>query len=109
MDGESDNGLSGWAWYQMGRMAADGDRQRCETVRALLSPPPADTNALVANNRALVAQNQALWAQSAELQRINAELVDRHNALLRDYQELSSWADGAAARLKELGVIRKSE
>lgn len=99
-----DKGMSGWAAYQLGRMAADGDHQRRRTVRALLSPPPIDVHAVMANNQALAAQNQALWNQVDDFQRSNAELANNYNNLLENYKRLEVWADGTTDKLREMGV-----
>ena len=87
-DGLGSPGLSGWAGFQLGRMAAERDRHTSETVAALFGRrrPAVNVNAVLAHNQALAAEN-------AQLRR-DLEAF-RHN-----YNKLNAWAEEAERDLK---------
>jgi hypothetical protein len=88
-DGEA-QGPSGWAWFQLGRMAADHERHTSETVATLLRRRRAATV-----EDALRAQNQALAAENA---RLRQDLADYK----LNYSNLKAWANRAEARINQL-------
>jgi hypothetical protein len=94
-DDISERGPSGWAWFQLGRMAAKTDRSRQQAVAAVFAArrqQPATTDPLVA-------QNQALAAENARLQQ---ELA----AYKLNFNNLRAWADSAEKTLERLGALR---
>ncbi len=90
-DDTQDSGPSGWAWYQLGRMAAKADRSRSEAIASVFAARR--HRHVVADP--LLAQNQALAAENAQLRRDLAEY--EHN-----YAKLRAWAEEAARDLKLL-------
>ncbi len=84
------SGPSGWAWFQLGRMAAETERHTSETVRKLLRPrqPTVDVNGVLT-------QNQALAAENAQLRR---DL----DAYKHNYSKLRTWAEEAKRDLDRL-------
>ena len=91
MDDEVEGqGPSGYAWYQLGRMAAENDRHTSQTISTLLHRRRA-----VSPDDSLQAQNQALSAENAQLRQ---ELADYK----LNYRNLKAWADRAEARIDQL-------
>jgi hypothetical protein len=89
-DGEEGQGPSGYAWYQLGRMAAENDRHTSQTITALLHRRRA-----ASVQDPLEAQNQALAAENA---RLRQELADYQ----LNYRNLKAWADRAEAQIDQL-------
>jgi cell division protein FtsB len=89
-DDEEGQGPSGYAWYQLGRMAAENDRHTSQTIRTLLHRRRA-----VSAHDALQAQNHALAAENAQLRQ---ELADYK----RNYVELDAWARRAERQIAQL-------
>jgi hypothetical protein len=83
-------GLSGWAGYALGRMAAERDRHTSETIDAMFN-----RRRQVVNVDAVLAQNQALANENA---RLRADL----EAYRFNYANLKAWADRAEQRIEEL-------
>ncbi len=83
-------GLSGWAGYVLGRMAANRDREMGETVDALFRrrQPEINVSAVLAQNRALAAENRQLRQDLA--------------AYKLNYGNLKAWANRAEARINQL-------
>jgi hypothetical protein len=83
-------GLSGWAGYALGRMAANRERETSETMDALFRrrAPTIDVNRVLAQNRALAAENARLRHSLTEYK--------------LNYEELLRWSDGAEKTIKEL-------
>jgi hypothetical protein len=89
-DDEESRGPSGYAWFQLGRMAADHERHTSETVAALLH-----RRRTVNVQDSLQAQNHALAAENA---RLRQELATcQHN-----YAKLRIYAEEARRDLKRL-------
>jgi prefoldin subunit 5 len=112
-DHESDsNGLSGWAWYEMGRMDAQDShrtRQTAAVLHQLFNPQPVvDVDGLVAENQQLWQQLQALQAEAQRLEAHNAELRGANQGLYKWYE----WAQGAkqtlAKRKTEVAELRSA-
>ena len=65
------SGLSGWAWYELGRDEELAHQGRMEAASAfaarLRGEVPVDVGAVMAENRALRQQNQELWHHNQEL------------------------------------------
>jgi hypothetical protein len=89
-DDEEGRGPSGYAWFQLGRMAADHERHTSETVAALLH-----RRRTVNVQDSLQVQNQALAAENARLRQDLAAY--QHN-----YDRLRTWAEEARRDLKRL-------
>ena len=89
-DREESAGLSGWASFQFGLMAAENDRHTSEAVRAVFNrhQPSNDINALLIQNQALVAENR----------RLRQDLSDYEF----NYNNLKAWAGRATAEIKQL-------
>ena len=83
-------GLSGWAGYALGRMAANRDRETSETVDALFR-----RRQPVVNVNDVLAQNQALAAENARLRQDLA-------AYKYNYANLRTWAEEAVRDLRHL-------
>ncbi len=96
-DREESTGLSGWASFQLGRMAAENDRHTSETLRTVFNrrQTVSEVDALLAQNRAFAAQNQVLAAENLRLRQSLA-------AYERNYDNLDAWADRAKARIEQL-------
>ena len=66
------SGLSGWAWYELGRDEELAHQGRMEAVSAfaarLRGQVPVNVGAVMAENQALWQQNQALWQRIQELE-----------------------------------------
>jgi hypothetical protein len=91
MDGDEESqGASGYAWYQLGKMAAENDRHTSQTISTLLHRRQA-----VSAYDALQAQNQGLAAENARLQQ---EL----EVYKRNYRELDVWARDAEKQIARL-------
>jgi hypothetical protein len=90
-DDTSSSGPSGWAWFQLGRMAAKTDRSRQEAVAAVFAArrqQPATIDPLVAQNQALAAENARLRQDLADFE--------------LNYRNLKEWANRAEARINQL-------
>jgi cell division protein FtsB len=90
-DDTQDSGPSGWAWFQLGRMAAKADRSRSEAIASVFAARR--QRHVVADP--LLAQNQALAAENAQLRQ---ELADYK----RNYVELDAWARRAERQIAQL-------
>jgi hypothetical protein len=90
-DDTQDSGPSGWAWFQLGRMAAKADRSRSEAIASVFAARR--QRHVVADP--LLAQNQALAAENAQLRQ---ELADYQ----LNYKNLKAWANRAEARIDKL-------
>lgn len=90
-DDIQDGGPSGWAWFQLGRMAAKADRSRSEAIASIFAARR--QRHVVADP--LLAQNRALAAENAQLRQDLAAY--QHN-----YAKLRAWAEEAARDLKQL-------
>jgi cell division protein FtsB len=90
-DDLQESGPSGWAWFQLGRMAAKADRSRAAAVSAVFAP----RQPRQVDPAALQAQNQALANENAQLRQ---ELADYK----RNYQTLREWAEKASRDLRGL-------
>jgi alpha-D-ribose 1-methylphosphonate 5-triphosphate synthase subunit PhnG len=88
-------GLSGWAGYALGRMAAKREQETGEMVDALFRRRQQPT----VNVNSVLAQNQALAAENARLQQ---ELA----AYKLNFNNLRAWADSAEKILERLGALR---
>jgi hypothetical protein len=86
-----ESGPSGWAWFQLGRMAAKADRSRSEAVSAVFAARR--QRHVVADP--LLAQNQALAAE-------NARLKEDLAAYKYNYANLRTWAEEAVRDLRHL-------
>jgi hypothetical protein len=93
-DDEEGQGPSGYAWYQLGRMAAENDRHTSQTISTLLHRRRAGST-----HEALQAQNQALAAE-------NARLRQELEAYKLNFNNLRRWADSAENTLERLGALR---
>ena len=66
------SGLSGWAWYELGRDEELAHQGRMEAASAfaarLRGQVPVNVGAVMAENQALWQQNQALWQRIQELE-----------------------------------------
>ena len=73
-DGYS-NGLSGWAWHELGRQAEQAHQGRMQVVSEfaarLRGEVPVNVGAVMAENRALWQQNQVLFQRIQELETSN--------------------------------------
>lgn len=99
MDDGCGNGLSGWAWHELGRQAEADHQTQMRAAAAfaarLRGEVRVDVGALIAENQALRRQNQALLQQNQQLEasvRIWAE----------DYQLLKDWGEAIHTRLRQL-------
>jgi hypothetical protein len=91
MDDEAqDQGLSGWAGYALGRLAAERDQHTSETMDAVFGRRLQTTN-----GAELLAQNRLLAAE-------NAKLRGRLTVYHENYARLKEWADLAEAELVRL-------
>lgn len=88
-DDQRGQGPGGWAWFQLGRMAADHERHTSETVSTLLHHRRSGT-AL----DCLQIQNEALAAENAQLRQ---DLEDYQ----LNYAKLKAWADRAEVRIEQ--------
>jgi hypothetical protein len=88
-------GLSGWAGYALGRMAAKREQETGEMVDALSRRRQQPT----VNVNSVLAQNQALAAENA---RLRQELA----AYKLNFNNLRAWADSAEKTLERLGALR---
>ena len=91
MDGEEHGnaGLNGYAWFELGRTSAEGERQTSELLQSLRgrTPVPVDTY----NRAVLIAED---WrAECHRLQQINAQLQAELNAANAFQVELKAWAE----------------
>jgi hypothetical protein len=86
-DETSNNGMSGWAWYQLGQANAEHRASVQRTVNAVFGrrQPSVDVNAVLAQNQALAQEVRQLREQLADYE---------HN-----YRDLKKWADDASKRL----------
>lgn len=89
------SGLSGWAWYELGRDEELAHQGRMEAASAfaarLRGQAPVNVGAVMAENQALWQQNQALWQRIQELEnsvRIWGEDYD----LLKSYIRIANAA-----------------
>lgn len=89
------SGLSGWAWYELGRDEELAHQGRMEAASAfaarLRGQVPVNVGAVMAENQALRQQNQALWQRIQELEnsvRIWGEDYD----LLKGYVRIANAA-----------------
>ena len=89
-DNEESRGPSGWAWFQLGRMAADHERHTSETVSTLLHRRR--TNRV---QDSLQLQNQALAAENARLRQALSDYE-------LNYGNLKAWANRAEAKIELL-------
>jgi hypothetical protein len=89
-DDTLDTGLSGWAWYELGRSRAAHDASVAGTMRRMFGPkrPAIDVNGLITQNQALAAENARLRQDLAAYE---------HN-----YAKLRTWAEEARRDLKRL-------
>jgi hypothetical protein len=91
MDGDEEcQGPSGFAWYQLGKMAAENDRHTSQTVSTLL------------HRRRTVSAYDALHAQNQELAAENARLRQELEVYKRNYRELDVWARDAEKQIARL-------
>jgi|SRR5262245_18549623 hypothetical protein len=90
-DDIQESGPSGWAWFQLGRMAAKADRSRSDAIASVFT---ARRQRTVAPDP-LVLQNQVLAAENAQLRQ---ELEDYK----LNYRNLKAWADRAEAQIDQL-------
>ncbi len=90
-DDIQDSGPGGWAWFQLGRMAAKADRSRSEAILAIFAARR--QKHVVADP--LLAQNQALAAE-------NARLGQELEVYKRNYRELDVWARDAEKQIARL-------
>ena len=83
-------GLSGWAGYMLGRMAANRDREMGETMDVLFRrrQPAINVNSILAQNQALAAENVQLRQELADYK--------------LNYGNLEAWAERAEARINQL-------
>jgi hypothetical protein len=89
-DDEEGRGPSGWAWFQLGRMAADNERHTSQTVSRLLH-----ARRTASLQQELEAQIHALAAENA---RLRQELADYQ----RNYSKLDAWARRAEQQIAQL-------
>ena len=90
-------GLSGYAGYALGRMAAESERDLEDFGRSLRrrvqpSAPTVDVSALIAENEMLRQQLASTQADLSNLQGI--------------YNRLDLWATQASRTLRECGLIK---
>ena len=89
MSDETSNGMSGWAWYQLGQANAEHRASVQRTVNAVFGrrQPSVDVNAVIAQNHALASENARL----------------RHELGLyrQNYNTLKAWADDVSIDLKK--------
>ena len=83
-------GLSGWAWYELGRASAEDAAAERRAVQTVFTPRRSnqDIDGLVSHNRALLAENARLRQALADYE--------------LNYSNLRAWADRAEARINEL-------
>jgi hypothetical protein len=83
-------GLSGWAGYALGRIAANRDRETGETLDAVFRrrQQNVDVGSVLEQNKALAAENARLRQDLADYQ--------------LNYRNLKAWADRAEARIDQL-------
>jgi regulator of replication initiation timing len=93
-DDAKDQGLSGWAGYALGRLAAERDQHTSETMAAVFGRRLQTTD-----GAELVAQNRSLAAE-------NAKLRERLTVYHENYTRLKEWADRAEAELARLRVAK---
>ncbi len=91
MDGDEEGqSPSGFAWYQLGKMAAENDRHTSQTISTLLH-----RRRTISAQDDLQARVQALAAENA---RLRQDLADYR----LNYRDLKAWADRAEARIDQL-------
>jgi hypothetical protein len=83
-------GLSGWAGYALGRIAANRDRETGETLDAVFRrrQPNVNVNSVLDHNQALAAEN--------------ARLRQELEVYKRNYRELDVWARDAEKQIARL-------
>ena len=105
-DDESDSdGLSGWAWYEMGRMdvqVSQRTKQTAAVLHQLFNPQP------VVDVDALVAENQQLWQQLQALQAEFQRLRGANQSLYKWYEWAKDAKKTLAQRKAELAELRAS-
>ena len=89
-DGLGSPGLSGWAGFQLGRMAAERDQHTSETIAAVFG-----SRRPTINVAALQAQNQDLAAENARLRQALSDYE-------LNYGNLKAWANRAEAKIELL-------
>ena len=89
------SGLSGWAWYELGRDEELAHQGRMEAVSAfaarLRGQVPVNVGAVVAENQALWQQNQALWQRIQELEN-SVRIWSEDYELLKSYVRIANAA-----------------
>lgn len=101
------NGLSGWAFHELGRQSERSYQNRMNVVANFAARLRGERPV---NVGALIAQNQALWQQNQDLLRRNQDLQAELRDWRLDYRKLTEWAEGAEAALARLGAtIRPRE
>ena len=100
------SGLSGWAWYELGRdeeLAHQGRMEAASTFAARLrGEVPVNVGAVMAENRALRQQNQELWERNQKLLQHNRRLCDAVTIWEEDYETLKSHVRNIHAALKAI-------
>lgn len=105
------NGLSGWAWHELGRQSERTHQAQMRAVDAFAARLRGEVSI---NVDALVAENQALWQQNQELaERVQAHdaayrsLEERYRTLEADEARLRAWAENAQAELLQYDAERQ--
>ena len=86
MADELRNGLSGWAWHELGRSAEAAHQTRMDAAADFAARLRGEVQVDVG---ALIAENQALW--------------ERNRILESNYNRLYEWAGRASAALQQYG------
>jgi hypothetical protein len=89
-------GLSGWAGYALGRMAAKREQETGEMVDALFrrrQQPTVNVNSVLAQNQALAAENARLRQELATYQHNYAKLRTYAEEARRDLKRLRGESD----------------
>lgn len=98
------SGLSGWAFYELGRGDAAASRNHARVADALAARlrggTQADVGALIAENQSLWQQNQALLQQNRALAEQKRDVETAYTTLASDEARLRAWAEEADAALR---------
>ena len=91
------NGLSGFAWHELGRQSERWHQVQREATAVIAArlrgERPMDVGGLLASNQALWHQNQA---QQQRINDLQVEMQERWE----DFCKLEAWADNEIRRLK---------
>lgn len=98
------NGMSGWAWHELGRQSERTHQAQMRAVDAFAARLRGE---VLIDVDALVAENQALWQQNQQLAARVQAVEAAHSTLASDHARLRAWADEAYAELVQHDAERR--